>query len=172
METKKKKTGCLKIALIVLGVLIALGIVGAALGAPEDSGGSPAASTAASVSAPGSAAEPAPEPASETDAPEAVPTEYLSALKKAESYSEHMHMSKAAIYDQLTSEYGEQFTAEEARYAVDNLEADYRENALQKAKSYQEDMAMSPSAIYDQLTSEYGEQFTAEEAQYAIDHLA
>ena len=43
METKKKKTGCLKIALIVLGVLIALGIVGAALGAPEESGGSPAA---------------------------------------------------------------------------------------------------------------------------------
>ena len=28
METKKKKTGCLKIALIVLGILIALGIVG------------------------------------------------------------------------------------------------------------------------------------------------
>ena len=32
-----------------------------------------------------------------------------------------MSMSKSAIYDQLVSEYGEQFTAEEARYAVDNL---------------------------------------------------
>ena len=30
-------------------------------------------------------------------------------------------MSRSAIYDQLTSSYGEQFTAEEAQYAVDNL---------------------------------------------------
>lgn len=43
------------------------------------------------------------------------------ALAKAESYSSMMHMSKAAIYDQLTSSYGEKFTAEEAQYAVDNL---------------------------------------------------
>lgn len=33
-----------------------------------------------------------------------------------------MHMSKARIYDQLTSEYGEKFTAEEAQYAIDNLD--------------------------------------------------
>ncbi|MBP1951738.1 hypothetical protein J2Z27_000773 [Jeotgalicoccus aerolatus] len=29
-------------------------------------------------------------------------------------------MSKAGIYDQLVSEYGEQFTPEEAQYAIDN----------------------------------------------------
>ncbi|MCD8038900.1 MAG: Ltp family lipoprotein [Lachnospiraceae bacterium] len=80
-------------------------------------------------------------------------------------------MSKQGIYNQLVSEYGEQFTEDEAQYAVDNLEADYNYNALQKAKAYQDDMAMSPSAIYDQLISEYGEQFTEDEAQYAIDHL-
>ena len=33
-----------------------------------------------------------------------------------------MHMSKARIYDQLTSENGEKFTAEEAQYAIDNLD--------------------------------------------------
>ena len=33
-----------------------------------------------------------------------------------------MAMSPSAIYEQLTSEYGEQFTAEEAQYAIDNLE--------------------------------------------------
>ena len=33
-----------------------------------------------------------------------------------------MHMSKSAIYNQPTSEYGEKFTAEEAQYAIDNLE--------------------------------------------------
>ena len=51
-----------------------------------------------------------------------VPKEYESALKKAETYSDMMHMSKAGIYDQLTSEYGEQFTASEADYAIANLE--------------------------------------------------
>lgn len=33
-----------------------------------------------------------------------------------------MSMSKDAIYDQLTSEYGEKFTVEEAQYAIDNLD--------------------------------------------------
>ena len=93
------------------------------------------------------------------------------ALKKAESYSSTMHMSKKGIYKQLTSEYGEGFTAEEAQYAIDNMKADWNANALAKAKSYQDTMSMSKSAIYKQLTSDYGEGFTAEEAQYAIDHL-
>ena len=52
---------------------------------------------------------------------ESVPKEYKNALKKAEQYSSIMHMSKQGIYDQLTSEYGEKFTAEEAQYAIDNL---------------------------------------------------
>lgn len=93
------------------------------------------------------------------------------ALAKAESYSSMMHMSKAAIYDQLTSSDGEGFPAESAQYAVDHLVADYKANALEKAKDYQTSMNMSRSAIYEQLTSSYGEKFTAEEAQYAVDHL-
>ena len=100
-----------------------------------------------------------------------IPTEYKSALNKAYDYSNIMHMSKAGIYEQLTSEYGEQFTAEAGQYAIDNMTADWNANALAKAKSYQNTMHMSKSAIYDQLISEYGEQFTKEEAQYAIDHL-
>ncbi len=94
------------------------------------------------------------------------------ALKKAKTYSDTMSMSKkVGLYDQLTSEYGEKFTAEEAQYAVDNLDVNWKENALKKQKVYQETMAMSPSAIYDQLVSEYGEKFTEEEAQYAVDNL-
>lgn len=100
------------------------------------------------------------------------PTIYqLNALEKAKSYSKLMHMSKKGIYDQLTSEYGEGFTAEEAQYAIEHLDVDYKLNALEKAKSYQNLMHMSKSGIYEQLTSEYGEGFTAEEAQYAIEHL-
>lgn len=82
-----------------------------------------------------------------------------------------MYMSKQGIYDQLVSEYGGQFTPEAAQYAIDNVDANWNENALEKARSYQETMSMSPAAIHDQLTSEYGEQFTEEEADYAIEHL-
>ena len=107
----------------------------------------------------------------ETTTEESVPREYLSALTKAQIYSDTMYMSKKGIYDQLTSEYGEQFSKEAADYAMEHIQADWNENALQKARTYQDTMAMSPSAIHDQLTSPYGEQFTKEEADYAIAHL-
>ena len=80
-------------------------------------------------------------------------------------------LATQSIYDQLTSEYGEQFSAEAAQYAIDNVVADWNANALEKAKSYEEMMNMSPAAIHDQLTSEYGEKFTEEEADYAIANM-
>ena len=109
------------------------------------------------------------EPPQETE--DNIPTEYKSALRKAKSYSDNLYMSKAGIYEQLTSEYGEKFSEEAAQYAIDNLETDYKRNALKKAQSYQNSMDMSPAAIHDQLTSEYGEGFTEEEADYASENL-
>ncbi len=100
-----------------------------------------------------------------------VPREYKSALNKAASYANTMHMSKRGVYDQLVSDYGEKFSAEAAQYAIDNVKADWNANALVKAKNYQNTMNMSPSAIRDQLTSEYGDKFTTAEADYAIQHL-
>ena len=93
------------------------------------------------------------------------------ALAKAQDYADSMNMSKQGVFDQLTSDYGEKFTPDEAQYAVDNVKADWNANALAKAKSYYTEMNMSTDAVYDQLTSEYGEKFTPDEAQYAIDHL-
>lgn len=110
--------------------------------------------------------------AKETKEPEDdVPTEYKSALAQAYDYSEVMHMSKKGIYNQLTSEYGGQFTEEAAQYAIDNIDVDWNANALSSAKNYSDTMHMSKKGIYNQLISEYGEQFTEEEAQYAVDNL-
>lgn len=100
-----------------------------------------------------------------------IPAEYKSALNKANSYANSMHMSKQGVYDQLVSEYGEKFSAPAAQYAIDNVKADWNANALVQAKTYQNSMNMSPASIYDQLISEYGEQFTQAEADYAIQHL-
>ena len=108
----------------------------------------------------------------EKEAESNVPAEYKAALKSAENYAKLMHMSKKGIYEQLISEYGDQFPEEAAQYAVDHLEGiDWNKNALESAKNYLETMSMSNHAIYDQLVSEAGEQFTSEEAQYAIDNL-
>ena len=100
-----------------------------------------------------------------------IPKEYKKALKKAQRYSDNLHMSKAGIYDQLTSEYGENMSKEAAQYAIDNIEADWEENALKNAESYANRSHMSKAGVYDQLISEYGEQFTDDEAQYAIDNV-
>lgn len=97
--------------------------------------------------------------------------EYKNALKKAQQYCDSMHMSKDRIYDQLTSEYGEQFPADAAEYAMEHIKADWNENALKTGQNYADSMHMSKQRIFDQLTSEYGEQFTKEEAQYAIDNI-
>lgn len=100
-----------------------------------------------------------------------VATEYKSALNKATTYANTMHMSKKVVYNQLVSDFGEKFTPESAQYGIDNVKADWNANALAKAKNYQDTMNMSPASIRNQLISEYGEKFTEAEADYAIQHL-
>ncbi|OIJ35165.1 hypothetical protein BK826_08845 [Rothia kristinae] len=109
---------------------------------------------------------------SDSSTDDGVPQEYRSALTKAETYVDMMHMSQQGVYEQLTSEYGEKFSAEAAQYAIENLDVDWNEVALKKAEDYQKEMAMSPDSIYDQLTSDFGEKFTPEQARYAVDHLS
>lgn len=163
---------------IVIAFLVIVGAIGSAGGGDSTTKDNTTSGTGQEVSQNQKTKENAPvEEKVKEDAPveekveEDVPTEYKSALKKAKIYSDTMNMSKAGLYDQLTSEYGEKFSKKAAKYAIDNVDANWKENALKKAKTYQESMAMSPSAIYDQLTSEYGEQFTKKQAQYAIDNL-
>lgn len=151
---------------VILAVLIIIVV-------SSNSGGSTASSTPKSSATTASQQQNKTEDtakASKAPATPDVPQEYKSALAKAKTYSDMMHMSKQGIYEQLTSE-ADQFKPEAAQYAVDNLQADYNANALAKAKTYQKTMNMSPAAIKDQLTSDAGEKFTPEEAEYAVQHL-
>ena len=97
--------------------------------------------------------------------------EQKAALSSAKSYSEYLNMSKEGIFEQLTSKAGDKYPEDIARYAVENLKADYKKNALESAKSYINIMDMSNEELCDQLTSSAGDKFTPEEAQYAIDNL-
>lgn len=105
------------------------------------------------------------------DVDDGISREYKAALNKANFYANNMNMSKKAVYEQLTSEYGEIFPKDAADYAIENVKSDWKENALNKAISYQQDMNMSRKSIYEQLISEYGEKFTKEEADYALKNL-
>ena len=177
----RRQSKGLGVTAIVLAGIAVLASTGMTLGIAAI--GTHVASTASSADAEPEATVPAesavpvetttPSPVATTPPPAVpdVPVEYRSALTKATQYSNILHMSKAGVYRQLTSEYGEKFSPEAAQYAIDNVKADWNANALAKAKDYQSQMSMSPEAIRDQLTSEYGEQFTQEEADYAVQHL-
>lgn len=170
MDVKKKKPIFKRWWFIILMVIFLISVLGS-LG-KEDS--EPTVNEVAITDIPKveePQAEPQAEPVEEAVVVEDVPREYKAALKKAEVYASAMYMSKAGVFKQLTSEYGEKFPEDAAQYAIDNMKADWKANALKKAETYAETMSMSNTGIYDQLTSEYGEQFTAEEAQYAIDNL-
>ncbi|MBU0437799.1 Ltp family lipoprotein [Staphylococcus succinus] len=100
-----------------------------------------------------------------------VSREYKNALNSAKNYQSVIPMSKAGLYEQLTSSAGDQYPVEAAQYAINNLEADYKENALKSAKNYQDTMPMSDSELFKQLTSDAGDKYTQEEAKYAIDNI-
>ena len=103
---------------------------------------------------------------------DSVSVEYINALIKGIEYAKEMNMSKQRVYDQLSSDYGEQFSQDAAAWAVAHMsDIDWNANALAKAKFYRDDMHMSNNRVYQQLTSDYGERFTKEEADYAMAHI-
>lgn len=165
---KGKKAAITTVAVLV--AMVACGNIIGDTGAPDPSPAVTATATPTVGTAEPTGAAPAtvePSKAEEVD----VPREYKSALAKAEFYAEGMNKSKAAIREQLTSEYGEGFSKPAADYAVNTLETDYNAHALQKARFYRDKMSMSRSAIREQLVSAHGEQFTAAEADYAMSKL-
>ncbi|MGL6248165.1 MAG: Ltp family lipoprotein, partial [Culicoidibacterales bacterium] len=112
---------------------------------------------------------PSVETAPEVEAPstsDSATSEQKNALKTAEKYLKFTSMSKGGLYDQLIYE---QFSEEQAQYAVDQIQADWNEQALKTAENYLKFSSMSNGGLYDQLIYE---QFSAEQAQYAIDNLA
>lgn len=87
------------------------------------------------------------------------------ALRAAERYLDHSGFSRLGLIDQLSSEYGDQSSVEDATYAADDVGADWNAEA---AESYLEFSSFSRAGLIDQLTSEYGGQFTQAQAEYGV----
>lgn len=82
------------------------------------------------------------------------------ALDKAKRYLRSSAFSYTKLIEQL--EY-EQFTTEDATFAVDNCGADWNEQAAKKAQQYMNSSSFSRDRLLSQL--EY-EGFTPEQAEY------
>ncbi|PZE72920.1 hypothetical protein DEJ27_00210 [Curtobacterium sp. MCPF17_018] len=91
------------------------------------------------------------------------------ALAAAKGYLDSgMGFSEASLNGQLTSSAGNQFTPEQAQYAVAKAGADWNAQAVTAAEGYMSSgMGFSRASLIAQLTSSAGNQFTQPQAEYA-----
>jgi hypothetical protein len=123
------------------------------------------------ASDPGSAAS-AETPAAETPATPAGTVSQQQALESAKSYLDMgTGFSRAGLIDQLSSQYGEQFSVADATWAVAHSGADWNAQAVMSAKGYMKMGGFSRAGLIDQLTSPSGEQFTMAQATYAVNQV-
>lgn len=128
--------------------------------------------TADAAPAPAEPATPAePETPAAPEKP-AMTTAQSSAVRSAESYLSFAAFSRVGLTKQLTSEYGEGFTPEDAEFAIAFVESvggvDWNQEAAESAKTYLDLQGFSRDGLYEQLTSEYGEGFTPDQANFGL----
>ena len=91
------------------------------------------------------------------------------AVRSARSYLEMTGFSRAGLIEQLSSEYGEQYSVEDATIAVDSLDVDWNENAARSAAQYLEMSGFSCAGLIEQLSSSAGDKYTEEQARYGAE---
>jgi 4-alpha-glucanotransferase len=84
------------------------------------------------------------------------------ARESAESYLSFTAFSREGLIDQLEFE---EYSTEDAEYAVDALNVDWKEQAAKSAESYLEFTSFSREGLIDQLLFEG---YTQEEAEYGV----
>ncbi|RAV34961.1 Host cell surface-exposed lipoprotein [Corynebacterium heidelbergense] len=102
-----------------------------------------------------------------------LPDEYKEdegAIRRARLYSDSSHLSRRAIIDMMTNGIGGSYPPEIARYAVDHIDADWKENAAKSAQLLK-DVGTPEDMIYNTLTSDAAGKFTPEEARYGVEQL-
>lgn len=88
------------------------------------------------------------------------------AVRSAENYISVMGFSRKGLIGQLSSDYGDGYSVDDATIAVDSMSIDYNEQAAKSAKNYLGVMGFSCSGLVDQLSSDAGDQYTKEQAKY------
>lgn len=99
------------------------------------------------------------EPASE-DAAQDLTVGQQNAVRSAENYLRFMSFSRQGLIEQLEFE---DYSTEDATFAVDHLDVDWNEQAVKSAENYLEYMSFSRQGLIDQLIFEG---FTPEQAEH------
>lgn len=184
-----------------LGAVLAVGIIGSAVGggadpqpvtnaaatatedttegtaldpnAPPTSAVPPAPEVTAdpTTAAPTTKVAPKPKPTPEPPAEPELTAGQKNALGSAKSYLEFSGLSRLGLIEQLSSSYGDGYSKADATYAVDHLGANWNEQAVRSAKSYLENGNFSRSGLIEQLSSPAGDKFTRAQATYAADKV-
>lgn len=84
------------------------------------------------------------------------------ALRHAGQYLDSMAFSRSGLIDQLIYE---EYSVEDATWAVDRVTVDWNEQAARHAKQYLDSMAFSRQGLLDQLLYEG---YTPEQAEYGV----
>lgn len=100
-----------------------------------------------------------------TEKEEELPVEYAKALSSAKKYLKVSSFSKNKLKNQLLYE---KFSEEAANYAVDNITADWHENAIKSAEKYLKLSDFSKERLYDQLIHD---EYTEDEAKEAVEKV-
>lgn len=91
------------------------------------------------------------------------------AVKAAEQYLETSAFSRKGLIQQLSSDAGSGFPREDAKFAVDYLNVDWKEQAAKAAQQYLETSAFSRQGLIEQLSSDAGSGFTRKQAMHGVD---
>lgn len=167
----------------VVGLIVLLGVIGAAAGGPDERASAPLPNTVVKtsvppVAAPSKTTAPKPTAPAATQAPEttqvpettqpAMTASQEQAVGSAESYLEFTAFSRKGLIRQLSSSAGEGFSVADATYAVDHVKVDWNEQAAKSAKSYLQMTNFSRQGLIHQLESSAGEGFTHSQAVYGV----
>lgn len=138
-----------------VGVIVVLMIIGSLGGGAVDSGilAQLQSSAAAATGSP-------PDPASA-----GLTSSQRNALRSANDYLKVSGFSRQGLIDQLSSNYGDQYSVSDATAAVNRLQVDWSEQAARSAENYLKMSGFSCQGLIDQLSSSHGDQYTVEEAK-------
>lgn len=93
------------------------------------------------------------------------------ALSSAQDLLNYSAFSRQGLIDQLSSEYGSGYDVEDATWAVNQLDVDWKQQAVRSGKDYLDYSSFSRQGLIDQLSSPYGAQFSLEEATHAVNKI-
>jgi hypothetical protein len=88
------------------------------------------------------------------------------AVRSAQAYLNTTGFSRRGLIEQLSSEYGDQFSVGDATAAVDSLNVDWNEQAARSAAAYLKISGFSCQGLIEQLSSEHGDKYTVQQATY------